>query len=146
MMRAEILAPAAVLVLWTLAMLVWLAAVRIPAMGGNKALARLRVGGRGQDLENVLPPQANWKSHNYTHLTEQPTLFYASVMILALIGAGRIDVWLAWGYVILRIVHSLWQALVNRVPERFALFMASTLCLFALAVRAAMGCFLGGTQ
>lgn len=145
-MRADILAPAAVLVLWTLAMLIWLGAVRVPALGGAKGLSKLRVGGRGEDLESVLPPRANWKSHNYTHLTEQPTLFYATVMILALVGAGRIDVILAWAYVVLRIVHSLWQSLVNRVPERFALFMASTLCLLVLAIRAAAACFAGVGQ
>ena len=143
-MRGEILAPAAVLLLWTLAMLVWLAAVRIPPLRAMNARTTLRVGGRGQDLENVLPPKANWKSHNYTHLTEQPTLFYAAVIILALTAAGRIDVWLAWAYVVLRIVHSLWQSLVNRVPERFALFMASTLCLLVLAIRAALACFAAG--
>jgi len=137
-MRADILAPAAVLVLWTLAMLIWLGAVRVPALGGAKGLSKLRVGGRGQDLEAVLPPQANWKSHNYTHLTEQPTLFYATIMILALVGAGRIDVILAWAYVALRIAHSLWHATVNKVMPRFVLFTLSTLVLIALIVRAAL--------
>jgi hypothetical protein len=140
-MRAEILAPAAVLVLWTLVMLGWLAATRIPAIGGVRGLLRAQPGRRGQDLETVLPARLNWKSHNYTHLTEQPTLFYATSMILALMGAGHIDVALAWTYVALRIVHSLWQALVNRVAVRFALFNLSSACLVVLALRAAMACF-----
>jgi len=140
-MRAEILAPAAVLVLWTLVMLGWLGLTRIPAVGGMTALGRAGPGVRGADLETLLPPQINWKSHNYTHLTEQPTLFYATIMILALIGADRIDVWVAWGYVALRVVHSLWQALVNRIPVRFALFNLYTACLVVLAVRAAADCF-----
>ena len=128
-MRGDILAPAAVLVIWTLVMLVWLAAVRVPAIGGAKG------------LENVLPPKANWPAHNYTHLTEQPTLFYATIMILALTGAGRTDIFLAWGYVGIRVVHSLWQVLVNVIAVRFALFFASSACLMALAIRAAIGCF-----
>ena len=44
----------------------------------------LRVGSRGVNLEGVIPDRVNWKSHNYSHLMEQPTLFYATVLILAL--------------------------------------------------------------
>jgi hypothetical protein len=139
--HGAILAPAAVLVLWTIVMLVWTATTRLPAIGKLGGLGQAKPGGRGQDLEGVLPPQINWKSHNYTHLHEQPTLFYATVMILALTGAGSVDVALAWGYVGLRVVHSLWQALVNRIPVRFVLFSLSSLCLLALAIRAAAACF-----
>ena len=136
-MQAQILAPAAALVLWTLIMLTWMAATRLPPMfkqpGG---LGAAKLGGRGQDLEGVLPDSVNWKSHNYTHLLEQPTLFYATVVILALMGANAGDVTLAWGYVALRIAHSLWQATVNKVPVRFTLFILSTICLLLLAIHA----------
>lgn len=140
-MHAAILAPAAVLVLWTMVMLGWLAFARLPALAKLGGLGQARPGGRGQDLEGVLPPQINWKSHNYTHLTEQPVLFYAVVMILAEMGPTRPDVVLAWGYVAVRIVHSLWQALVNRVPVRFALFSLGSALLLALAIRAAASTF-----
>ncbi len=137
-MNSQILAPAAVLVLWSLIMLSWMAAVRLPGM--NKAGIDLKTappGGRGIDLEPVLPEKANWLSHNYTHLMEQPTIFYAVVMILALSGAGdHVNVTLAWAYVGLRIAHSLWQALVNITAVRFVLFLLSTICLFVLAVSA----------
>jgi uncharacterized MAPEG superfamily protein len=143
-MNSPILAPAAALVLWSLLMLVWLAVTRLPAMG--KAGIDLKTappGGRGVDLEPVLPAKLNWISHNYTHLMEQPTLFYAVVGILALSGQGAgMNVTLAWAYVGLRIVHSLWQALVNVTAIRFLIFLISTICLFALAVnavRATMG-------
>jgi hypothetical protein len=139
-MRA-ILAPAAILVLWTLVMLGWMVATRIPAMGGLASLGKAPAGGRGQNLERVLPPQINWKAHNYAHLTEQPTLFYAVIAILALLGANRFDVALAWAYVGLRVIHSLWQATVNRIPVRFALFSLYTVCLVVLALHAAVDCF-----
>jgi MAPEG family len=136
-MQAQILAPAAVLVLWSLIMLVWLAATRLPPIfkqpGG---MAAAKPGGRGADLEGVLPDNINWKSHNYTHLMEQPTLFYATVGILALMGPNEGDVAIAWGYVALRIVHSIWQATVNKVPVRFTLFILSTICLLLLAIHA----------
>jgi hypothetical protein len=136
-----ILAPAAVLVLWSLVMLIWMAATRLPAMAKTGTdLKNAPPGGRGADLETILPPSINWKSHNYTHLMEQPTLFYAVVAILALAGQGYgLNTMLAWAYVGLRIAHSLWQALVNTIPVRFGLFLLSTLCLVALAIHAVMG-------
>jgi len=139
-MQADILAPAIVLVLWTLIMLVWLAAVRFPAVSKARGI-KPKPGMRGQDLDTVLPPRANWPAHNYAHLVEQPTLFYATVVIAALVRHGRADVALAWGYVAIRIVHSLWQVTVNRIPLRFGLFIASTLCLLVLALRVAITCF-----
>jgi hypothetical protein len=137
-MDKTILAPAAVLVLWTLMILLWMAAVRFPAIArSGMDLKKVPPGGRGQDLEKVLKPNVNWKAHNYTHLVEQPTLFYAVVAILTLAGqSGGVNTMLAWAYVGLRIVHSLWQTLVNTIPVRATLFFLSTFCLIALAVNA----------
>ena len=136
-MIKSMLAPAAALILWSLVMLHWVVFTRFPAIArADIDIKAAKPGGRGQDLEAHLPPQVMWKSHNYTHLMEQPTLFYATVAVLAMAGAGAWDVRLAWGYTGLRIVHSLWQALVNTIPVRIALFTASSLVLMALAVRA----------
>lgn len=138
-MQAQMLAPAAVLVLWSLIMLFWMAGARLPAMsklGGGVGDAK--PGGRGQDLEGVLPDKVNWKAHNYAHLMEQPTIFYPAVVILAVMGAGAMDVMLAWIYVALRIIHSLYQATVNVVKIRFLLFLLSTFALVGLAIRAVM--------
>ncbi|MGV3511669.1 MAG: MAPEG family protein [Novosphingobium sp.] len=135
-MQAQILTPAAVLVLWSIVMLFWMAGTRLPALTRMGGLGKAKPGGRGQDLEGVLPDEINWKAHNYSHLMEQPTLFYATVAILAIMGPASLDVMLAWGYVAVRIVHSIWQATVNRVPVRFSLFVLSTFCLIALALRA----------
>ena len=133
-----LLAPAAVLVIWTLIILVWMAAVRFSAFGKAKiSLAKAKPGGRGQDLEGVLPAKANWPAHNYAHLMEQPTIFYATVVILALLGQGTaLNITLAWAYVGLRIAHSLWQILVNTLSVRFPLFLLSTVALLILAINA----------
>lgn len=135
-MPNSLLAPGAVLALWTMIILFWMAATRFPAMAkAGMDLKEAPPGGRGIDLEPALPPSVNWKSHNYTHLLEQPTLFYAVLIFLSLSG-GVTDLTrgLAWAYVVLRIVHSLWQATVNRVPLRFMIFLLSTLCLMALTI------------
>ena len=138
-MQAQILAPAAVLVLWSIVMLFWMAGTRLPAMKKlGSGVGEAKPGGRGQDLEGVIPDHVNWKAHNYAHLMEQPTIFYATVVIIAMMGAGSLDVLLAWIYVGLRVAHSVWQATVNKVSIRFLLFIGSTVALVILAVRAVM--------
>jgi hypothetical protein len=70
---------------------------------------------------------------------EQPTIFYAIVLALALMHFDApINVYLAWGYVVLRIVHSLIQATVNVVTWRFLVFILATLCLIGLTTHAAL--------
>lgn len=136
-MQAQMLAPAAVLVAWTLVMLFWMAGTRFPAMAKSGTdLKTAPPGGRGQDLETVLPANVNWKAHNYAHLVEQPTIFYAAVVIIAMMGAGAWDPIAAWIYVALRIIHSLYQATINKVPVRFLIFLLSTVALVYLAYRA----------
>ena len=138
-MVAQMLAPAAVLILWTLVVLLWIIPARFSAIAKvDKSELPRKEGVRGQDLEGVIPDKANWPAHNHSHLHEQPTLFYAVVVILTLVGPAALDVLLAWAYVAIRIVHSLWQILVNKIPVRFALFLLSSLILIALAVRAVM--------
>lgn len=137
-MNAEILAPAAVLVAWTMTILIWMTITRFVAIGkSGMSLSDTPAGARYNLIEDKMPPKVNWVSHNYTHLVEQPTLFYATVAILALAGAGSgINATLAWAYAGIRIVHSLWQLSVNTLPIRIALFMASSVCLIALVVNA----------
>jgi hypothetical protein len=116
--------------------------VRLPAM--KKAgidLGKAR-GGRPGGLDGVLPETAQWPAHNYIHLLEQPTLFYAVALLLAMVGAGDgVNAMIAWGYVGLRIVHSIVQATANIIRFRFVLFALSSLCLIALTLHAAMAVF-----
>lgn len=136
MIDTSILAPAAALVIWSLIMLIWLAIVRAPILAKLKLPPEKSRGARGSDLDGVVPGPAQWPAHNYVHLMEQPTLFYATVMILALAGAGPTEVMLAWAYVGLRVVHSIWQAAVNTIPVRLLLFLLSSIVLIIMAVRA----------
>ncbi len=137
-MDKSILAPAAALVVWSIIMLFWMAGTRLPAMSKiGMDLSKAAPGGRGQDIDPHVSPSVAWKSHNYTHLMEQPTIFYATIMILAISGgATSLSVSLAWGYTVLRVIHSIWQATVNTVAIRFVFFLLSSLCLTILAVQA----------
>lgn len=85
-----------------------------------------------------LPASVRWKADNFNHLMEIPTLFYAVALSLALLGdSSTSSLVLAWGFVVLRVVHSLVQTLWNHIPTRFALFFISSLFLFGLAFNAA---------
>jgi hypothetical protein len=134
--------PLAVLAAWTFVIFFWMYATRIPAMiKAGIDLKTLR-GGTGASLDQKLPAEVQWKAHNYNHLLEQPTLFYAVALLLIVIGSdSRLAVLLAWGYVALRIAHSVLQATVNITRFRFALFFAASLCLLGLVVIALIAAF-----
>ena len=136
-MHSPILAPLVALVLWSFVMLGWLYATRIPAVVRNRIVLDPRR--LFEEFNAQLPASVRWKADNYNHLMEQPTLFYAVTLALALLGAGAgLNLALAWLYVGLRIVHSLVQATVNIILIRFAIFMAASVVLLVMAVRAAV--------
>lgn len=133
---SPLIAPVVALVAWSLVMLIWLAVKRRPFVSNR---GDIPPGTRGADLEARYPGSAHWPAHNYQHLMEQPTLFYAIVFALILMGFdARINVYLAWGYVGLRIVHSIVQSTVNVVRIRFLVFLLATLCLIGLTTHAAI--------
>jgi hypothetical protein len=139
MVQDPILGPVVALVAWTLAMMVWMYAVRFPAMRRKGISLKGRIGSKTGALDGVLDDQVQWKSHNYNHLMEQPTLFYAIALTLALLQhGGGINLILAWAYVAFRIAHSLVQATTNVVLIRFYLFLGASVALLGLTVHAAM--------
>ncbi|MDB5692390.1 MAG: hypothetical protein JWO81_1453 [Alphaproteobacteria bacterium] len=139
MTHSPILAPVVALVAWSLVMMVWMYAVRFPAMKRKGISLKGRIGSKTGALEGVVEDQVNWKAHNYNHLMEQPTLFYAIALTLALMGSGGSwNLWLGWAYVAFRVAHSLVQATVNVVRWRFFLFLGGSICLAALTLHAAM--------
>jgi hypothetical protein len=132
-----LLLPAVALAAWTFVMWAWMYVTRIPAIrrAGLKLDARVP---RGEQMA-TLPAEVRWKADNYNHLFEQPTIFYPVVIIAALLpGRGGADLGLAWAYVALRVVHSVFQATVNKIEVRFALFFLSSLALLGLVVRTAL--------
>jgi hypothetical protein len=141
MQHSPLLGPVVALVAWSLIMLVWTAIARAGAFRRlGVTLSTIPRGARGGDaLAKAGEQQAEWKAHNYNHLMEQPTIFYAIVLALAIMGFDAfINVVLAWSYVGLRVVHSIVQATVNIVAVRLTFFMLATLCLLGLTLHAAM--------
>lgn len=137
-MHSQILQPVVALFLWTMVMWVWMYAVRIPAITAvDPSLVEDVTYGR-RTLDQILPAKVQWVAHNYNHLHEAPTLFYAVALLLAVEGAGNgINAWIAWAYVAFRVAHSLVQATLNKVMLRFQIFALSSVALLALIVQAA---------
>lgn len=132
------LQPVVALMIWTMIMWAWMYATRIPAMQNSPELdASKLVGTTGPGLREKLPDRVNWKADNYNHLHEQPTVFYAVAILLAVADTGHeVNALLAWIYVGLRIAHSLIQVTANKVIVRFILFALSSVVLIALIVHA----------
>ncbi len=130
-----ILAPVIVLIAWTLVMWIWMYATRLPAIGKMKVT--MDPNAVSGDQMAQLPASVRWKADNYNHLLDEPTLFYALAISLALLGEGDgVNLVLAWAYVGLRILHSLVQALINIIEVRFLIFVLSSFVLFAMTFNA----------
>ena len=139
MIGMAILQPVVVLAAWTMVMWLWLYGTRIPALSAAKVDPDDLVHDTTKGLDQILPPQVQWKAHNYNHLHEAPTVFYAVALVLAIIGEGDgLNAQMAWVYVGLRVVHSVIQATINRVKFRFLIFALSSFTLMFLVARAAM--------
>ena len=70
---------------------------------------------------------------NFRNLFEVPVLFFAVCCALAItdsVTAAQLA--LAWAFVGLRAAHSLIHVTYNRVMHRFAVYIASTLCVFTM--------------
>ncbi len=139
MIGMDILQPAVALMIWTMIIWAWMYATRIPAMQQAQVDVNRLVNDPDASLDRSLPAKVQWKAHNYNHLHEAPTLFYAVAIVLAIIGQGDgMNAFLAWIYTGLRIVHSLVQVTANKVMVRFILFALSSVVLIALIVKAAL--------
>jgi hypothetical protein len=131
---AEFLTPVLALVCWTLVMWIWMYATRIPAM--KQAGIDPQEAAYPGTWSHRLRPGVRSVADNYNHLHEQPTIFYAVMFFAALTGGGDATALrLAWAYVLLRVVHSLVQATVNRVIVRFSIFALATLALAMITAR-----------
>ena len=130
MTGTNLIAPVLALIAWTFVMWVWLYATRVPALRAAKVDLD-KVSRTGAKLD--LPPEVTRVADSYNHLHEQPTIFYALALAAQVAGAvDELSVWLAWSYVILRVIHSLVQATRNVIIVRFCVFAAASLVLLLL--------------
>ncbi len=128
-----IMTPVLALICWTLIVWIWMYATRIPAMQNAKIDPQKAI---HPGSLSALPMEIRVVADNYNHLHEQPTIFYALAIYSHLVGvADPINIWLAWGYVALRVAHSLAQIILKKVMIRFSIFVLTSAVLIIMAVR-----------
>jgi len=139
------LTPVLALIMWTFVMWLWLYKRRIPAMMAITKNTQEFID--KPEMKNLIPAKAKWVADNYNHLHEQPTLFYALMFYLYLTKLTPSWIlYLAWGYVVFRILHSLAQVTTNNINFRFPLFALGSITLMIMGGYAAgynFGFFVG---
>ena len=130
--------PVLALIIWTLLIWALMYARRLPAMQKAKIAPDSAKSPDG-DWKEKLPLKTQAAAHNYNHLLEQPTIFYALMFFIYLTERTSHSIfYLACAYVLLRIVHSVIQVSCGPVIPRFTVFTLSTLCLVGMALLAAL--------
>lgn len=130
-----ILLPLLTMVFLTFAVWVYLFALRIPEISRKKIDPEdLKDRAEAHKLMTVSAAASN----NLKNLFELPVLFYVGAMLaVLLLIQDAMLVRLAWGFVILRIVHSIVQCTYNRVMHRFLVYLVSSLFLLLMWIRLA---------
>jgi hypothetical protein len=97
------------------------------------------------EFARLQPPAVSNPSDNLKNLFEVPVLFYA--LVLYLFATGRVDdayVAAAWVFAAFRALHSAMHCTLNIVMIRFYLYLISTLAVWYMLIRAAIGHFAAG--
>ncbi|KAB8224364.1 fungal-specific transcription factor domain-containing protein [Aspergillus novoparasiticus] len=132
---SALLAPVVALNIWTFVMEAWMYKTRIPIY--SKMNIKNTITKR--ELDAMTPASVRWKADNYNHLMEQPTQFYAIALVLALAGQDdKTNIFLAWSYVAIRVVHSMVHSTSNHIMSRFSTFVVSSMILAVMTGRAAL--------
>jgi hypothetical protein len=126
MQQISILLPVLTLAFWTFIIF----AIMAPARFYFLRMKHPQTAAHTKNLKGLLPPWTERVADNYNHLFEQPVVFYAIALSIAVINnIEPLMIQLAWVYVALRVLHSIVQITFNFVPLRFTLFVASWLIL-----------------
>ncbi len=119
-------------IVWTV-----LFAKRIPAMRAARLPAQTYT--TPDKTTDLLPESASYPSNNLKNLFELPVLFYALCLLLYVTGnVDETDVLAAWLFVGFRAMHSLIHVTINIVMARFLAYLAASLALWVLLLRAAI--------
>ena len=126
MHQISILLPVLTLAFWTFIIF----AIMAPARFYFLRMKHPQTAAHTKNLKGLLPPWTERVADNYNHLFEQPVVFYAIALSIAVINnIEPLIIQLAWVYVALRVLHSIVQITFNFVPLRFTLFVTSWLIL-----------------
>ena len=134
MTATSFLSPVLALIIWTLLIWVLMYARRITAMKDAKTHPAAAKSPDGKWKEEM-PLSVQASAHNYNHLLEQPTIFYALMFYITLTAQMSTSIfYAAWAYVVLRVLHSFIQVTAGKVMLRFSIFTLSTIALISMVV------------
>jgi hypothetical protein len=131
MRNLEILYPLFALATWTFLVLLLIPFVRV------RSVRRREIGPNDFKYGEspAVPPSVSIPNRNYMNLLELPMLFYVVCMVLYVTaGASRLAVYIAWFYVVLRVVHSIIHLSYNAVIHRLSAFALSNAAVISLWV------------
>lgn len=128
----QILQPAAVLALFTVTVL-----LLIPIRTAKALLAKqIKVNDLKPGVSAIALAEVSIPNRNYMNLLELPVIFYvASLLIFVINKVDTTFLYLAWAYVVLRIIHSAIHLSYNHVLHRGLVFAVSNGVLTVIWVR-----------
>ena len=116
--------------LFTMVLLTLLIAIRLmyfntwAVLSGEVHIKHFRL------FDDGIPPKLQAVAQHYKNMFELPVLFYLLCILLIITNAAApLDIQLAWGFVIFRILHSLIRIPNTNVHPRFGFFIASYIML-----------------
>lgn len=139
-MHMEILQPVVAMLLLTAVVWVVLFIRRLSYMAGQKIDAEQMQ--TPQQTLSLLPDDINAPANNFKNLFEVPVLFYVVSLCAAMLNS--VDAMMlncAWGFVLLRVIHSVIHCTYNRVMHRFMAYMGSCLLLGVMLFKLALATF-----
>lgn len=138
MQSSAIFYPVLVLVLWTLLVLLLVPFVRIRAANLHEVTAGDFLYGES----DAVPPWVRLPNRNYMNLLELPVLFYVVCIVAFVTGSvSPATVSLAWGFVGLRVLHSLIHLTYNNVLHRLGAMALGSVVLVVLVVQTLVALF-----
>lgn len=137
---AQILIPFFGMMLLTLVVWVYMYVRRLSWFFANPELgAEIR---SPEQLNTVIPEPINRSSNNLKNLFELPVLFYVLCLYLLLLQqVDTLHIYCAYGFLVLRALHSIVHCTANIVLLRFGLYLLASLCLWMMVLRAALRVF-----
>jgi hypothetical protein len=126
-MKEQIFYPAFAMFSWISIMLFYLAYVRIQAVKGREIkFSQFK-------LQEGMPEKIQQVSNNVNNLFQVPLLFFmACLFLLILDKVNPLNLFLSWGFVLLRIVHSWVHISENDVNLRFFSFALGVIFLIII--------------
>jgi hypothetical protein len=89
-----------------------------------------------EQCNSLLPSHINKPSNNFKNLFEAPIIFYVICILSMLI--NQVDntlVYLAWSFVIGRVIHSIFHCFSSSVMARFYAYFISSIILWVMLIK-----------